>query len=267
MGAGRAVSSQRQLLIFLICFVLLVASLAVVASAKGATDTESAKETTNSDGTVTTVYGNIPKSVASAETYPFAVFKYKNGALDSVSGYTTMRGALNNAKDWNNTWNKIKNEDGSNAGINDTDNTYSSTVLLRRDYSIVKYTDENNTSQIVYMGCYGIGVSRLMGVIAEKFADSKGLVWPETVAPFKYYLVGIGEKGSEVAEKIYAGHEDEVFFDDRNLRPGEKFADSELMGIPYRIVVSDKTLAENKAEITARATGETKLVDLKEIFV
>ena len=131
----------------------------------------------------------------------------------------------------------------------------------------LKYTDENNTPQIVYMGCYGIGVSRLMGVIAEKFADDKGLVWPEAVAPFKYYLVGIGEKGSAAAEEIYAGHEDEVFFDDRNLRPGEKFADSELMGMPYRIVVSDKTLAENKAEITTRATGETKLVDLKEIFM
>ena len=131
----------------------------------------------------------------------------------------------------------------------------------------LKFIDEDNTQKIVYMGCYGIGVSRLMGVIAEKFADDKGLVWPEAVAPFKYYLVGIGEKGSAAAEEIYAGHEDEVFFDDRNLRPGEKFADSELMGMPYRIVVSDKTLAENKAEITTRATGETKLVDLKEIFM
>ena len=110
------------------------------------------------------------------------------------------------------------------------------------------------------MGCYGIGISRLMGVIAEKFADEKGLVWPESVAPFKYYLVGIGEEGIKEAEEIYREHEKEILFDDRDLRPGEKFADSELMGIPYRVVISDKTLAEDAMEITDRRTGETKLI-------
>lgn len=131
----------------------------------------------------------------------------------------------------------------------------------------LNYTDDKNEVKTVYMGCYGIGISRVMGVIAEKFADDKGLVWPEAVAPFKYYLVGIGEKGVSKAEEIYQGHEDEVLFDDRDARPGEKFADAELIGIPYRIVVSDKTLAEDKAELTSRATGETKLVDLKTLFV
>ncbi len=127
------------------------------------------------------------------------------------------------------------------------------------------FNNEENQLQVVYMGCYGIGVSRVMGVIAEKFADEKGLVWPEAVAPFKYYLVGIGEAGVREAEKLYTGREEEILFDDRNLRPGEKFADSELMGIPYRVVISDKTLAENSAEVTNRATGETKLVKLTEI--
>ena len=127
----------------------------------------------------------------------------------------------------------------------------------------LQFNDENNTPKTVYMGCYGIGVSRLMGVIAEKFADEKGLVWPEAVAPFKYYLVGIGEKGSQVAEDLYKGREEEILFDDRDLRPGEKFADSELMGLPYRIVVSDKTLADNAVEMTNRKTGETKLVKLE----
>ncbi|MBQ3352982.1 prolyl-tRNA synthetase [Candidatus Saccharibacteria bacterium] len=122
------------------------------------------------------------------------------------------------------------------------------------------YIDENNVKQTVYMGCYGIGISRLMGVIAEKFADEKGLVWPESVAPFKYYLVGIGEEGIKKAEEIYHGRENEIIFDDRDLRPGEKFADSELMGIPYRVVISDKTLAEDATEITDRRTGETKLI-------
>ena len=126
----------------------------------------------------------------------------------------------------------------------------------------LKFADENNEQKTIYMGCYGIGVSRLMGVIAEKFADEKGLVWPEAVAPFKYYLVGIGEKGVTETEKIYRGHENEILFDDRDLRPGEKFADSELIGIPYRIVVSEKTLAKNEVEVTERTTGKTKMAKI-----
>ena len=129
----------------------------------------------------------------------------------------------------------------------------------------LKFTDENNALQTVYMGCYGIGVSRVMGVIAEKFADEKGLVWPEAVAPFKYYLVGIGDGGAKKAEELYAGREEKILFDDRDARPGEKFADAELMGIPYRVVVSDKTLAEGKAEVTSRRTGETKLIELEKL--
>lgn len=129
----------------------------------------------------------------------------------------------------------------------------------------LKYIDKDNEQKIVYMGCYGIGVSRLMGVIAEKFADDKGLVWPEAVAPFKYYLVGIGEAGQKRAEELYQGREEEFLFDDRDLRPGEKFADSELIGIPYRVVISDKTLADDSAEIVNRATGETSFIKISEI--
>ena len=130
----------------------------------------------------------------------------------------------------------------------------------------LKFIDKDNSQRIVYMGCYGIGVSRLMGVIAEKYADDKGLVWPETVAPFKYYLVGIGEKGLVEASKLYEGHEDEILFDDRDLRPGEKFADSELMGIPYRVVVSEKTLASGCAEVVERASSKTSMVKIAKIF-
>ena len=130
----------------------------------------------------------------------------------------------------------------------------------------LKFVDENNDQQTVYMGCYGIGVSRLMGVIAEKFADDKGLVWPEAVSPYKYYLVGIGEAGLAEAEKSYSKHKKEVLFDDRDLRPGEKFADAELMGIPYRIVISDKTLASGCAEVLERKTGQSSLVKLTELF-
>lgn len=130
----------------------------------------------------------------------------------------------------------------------------------------LKFIDESNVQQTVYMGCYGIGVSRLMGVIAEKFADDKGLVWPEAIAPFKYYLVGIGDAGATEAEKLYTGHENLVLFDDRDKRPGEKFADAELMGIPYRIVISDRTLADNEAEIVVRKTGESKRIKLDQLF-
>lgn len=129
----------------------------------------------------------------------------------------------------------------------------------------LKFMDEKNTQQTVYMGCYGIGVSRLMGVIAEKYADENGLVWPEAVAPYKYYLVGIGEKGEKKAEELYRGNEGHVIIDDRSIRPGEKFADAELIGIPYRIIVSDKTLANNTVEITERLTGKTSLMELEKV--
>lgn len=128
----------------------------------------------------------------------------------------------------------------------------------------LNYSDEQNNVKTVYMGCYGIGISRLMGVIVEKYADDKGLVWPENVAPFKFYLAPIGENGTKAAEEIYAGNEDKILFDDRALRPGEKFADAELMGIPYRVVISDKTLANDSVEITNRKTGESKLISIEE---
>ena len=128
----------------------------------------------------------------------------------------------------------------------------------------LKISNEDNEMQTVYMGCYGIGVSRVMGVIAEKFCDDKGLVWPENIAPFKYYLAPIGEAAGKLADELYAGNEETILLDDRDLRPGEKFTDSELMGVPYRVVISDKTLAENSVEITTRKTGESKLVSLDE---
>ena len=107
------------------------------------------------------------------------------------------------------------------------------------------------------MGCYGIGVSRVMGVIVEKFADEKGLVWPEEVAPFKYHVVAVGEKGLEKALEVYKGHEEGMLLDDREARFGEKMKDSELMGLPYRVLISDRTLEEGQVEITERSTGKT----------
>ncbi len=130
----------------------------------------------------------------------------------------------------------------------------------------LKFADVNNEQKVVYMGCYGIGVTRVMGVIVEKYADDKGLVWPEAVAPYKYYLVGIGDEGIKKAEELYAGRENEMIYDDRDIRPGEKFADAELIGIPYRIVVSDKTLKDGEAEVVNRASGQTTRVKLEQLF-
>lgn len=158
---------------------------------------------------------------------------------------------------------KVKREELESARAAEVGNIFK----LKFKYSEplgLKISDENNAIQNVYMGCYGIGVSRVMGVIAEKFCDDKGLVWPENIAPFKYYLAPIGEAANKLADELYTGNEEVVLLDDRDLRPGEKFTDAELMGIPYRIVISDKTLAENSVEITARKTGESKLISLDE---
>ncbi|GHU07821.1 proline--tRNA ligase [Alphaproteobacteria bacterium] len=116
------------------------------------------------------------------------------------------------------------------------------------------YTDENGQRQPVYMGCYGIGPSRVMGAIAEHFADERGLVWPENIAPARVYLINIGDDTAERTEKLYDELRSkgvEVIWDDRDTRPGEKFADAELMGIPYRVVVSAK-LGPDEIELKSR---------------
>lgn len=122
------------------------------------------------------------------------------------------------------------------------------------------YSDENNKQQPIIMGCYGIGVSRLMGVIAELFADDKGLVWPESVAPAKVYLIGIGsETAIAKADEIYSELTSagiEVLYDDRDLRPGQKFADSELVGVPYCVTISDRLLENETYELTERKSGQ-----------
>ena len=127
------------------------------------------------------------------------------------------------------------------------------------------FNDEDGKRQKVFMGSYGIGPSRVMGVIAEKLSDDKGLVWPEEIAPYQYYVVAIGDKAMEIAEDLHNKAPEQIIFDDRkNARNGEKFADAELLGIPYRIVISDKTLAEDKVEIKKRTESDAKLLPLAE---
>ncbi len=127
------------------------------------------------------------------------------------------------------------------------------------------YNDEDGKRQKVFMGSYGIGPSRVMGVIAEKLSDDKGLVWPEEIAPFKYYVVAIGDEAMKVATELHDKAPEQIIFDDRtNARNGEKFADADLLGIPYRIVISDKTLADKSVELKKRTETETKLLPLDE---
>lgn len=128
----------------------------------------------------------------------------------------------------------------------------------------LRYTDENGQQQNVYMGSYGIGPSRVMGLVAEHFADEKGLVWPKEIAPFTVYLVRIGgEQAVKKADEIYTMLQNagvEVLYDDRDARPGEKFSDGELMGIPYMLTVSDRLLEGGEFELKPRVGGETQLL-------
>lgn len=131
----------------------------------------------------------------------------------------------------------------------------------------VYFNDDSGQKQSIIAGCYGIGISRLMGIIAEHFADDKGLVWPENIAPFKVYLIHIGETKDQ-AQKIYESLEEKgvtVLWDDRDERPGVKFADAELIGLPHRIVVSDKL--DGKIEYVSRTDSNQELLTIEELLV
>jgi prolyl-tRNA synthetase len=128
----------------------------------------------------------------------------------------------------------------------------------------LNFKDEDGVDKPVYLSSYGIGITRLMGVIAEIFSDDKGLVWPENIAPAKVYLVRIGgDEAIKQADDLYdelLAQNVEVLYDDRDVRPGQKFADSELMGIPFRVTVSERLMENSQYEFTERKSGEIKLL-------
>lgn len=131
------------------------------------------------------------------------------------------------------------------------------------------FTDTEGVEQYAYMGSYGIGITRVMGVIVEKFADDKGLVWPENIAPAKVYLVQIGSQSRATADELYQKLQSagiKTIYDDRDERPGVKFADAELLGIPYRVTVSDRLLDDGKWEVSTRQTGEQRLLTADELL-
>lgn len=137
------------------------------------------------------------------------------------------------------------------------------------------YKNEEGNNMPVFMGSYGIGIGRLMGTIVEVLSDDKGIIWPKSVAPYAVHLIQVGDSEEVVneADRVYKYLLDsgvEVLFDDRAARPGEKFADADLIGIPHRVVVSEKTIASGQLELTERSTGTTKFVgehDLLDMIV
>jgi prolyl-tRNA synthetase len=137
----------------------------------------------------------------------------------------------------------------------------------------LKFKDEDGKDKPVVMGCYGIGIGRLMGAIVEVYNDEKGIIWPKSVAPFAVHLLNLKPQISNLKSKtdqIYNQLKSsgiEVLYDERTgASPGEKFADSDLIGIPYRVVASEKTVEENKVELKRRAENKTEMFSEEELI-
>ncbi len=134
----------------------------------------------------------------------------------------------------------------------------------------LKYKDEKGEEHLIIMGCYGIGLGRLMGTIAEVYHDKKGLLWPQEVAPFVAHLIALGDDREikKTADELYERltvDGVEILYDDREASAGEKFADADLIGIPLRIVVSKKTIAQDSVEIKRRNKKEDQMIKLNEL--
>lgn len=135
----------------------------------------------------------------------------------------------------------------------------------------LKYTDDKGVKSSIYMGSYGIGISRLMGIIVEYFSDDKGIVWPEIIAPAKTIVIRIGDSPevTKLADRLYENFKlknIDVLYDDRGLRPGEKFSDADLLGIPSRVIVSDKTVESGKYEFKIRTSDKTDFITEAELI-
>ena len=136
----------------------------------------------------------------------------------------------------------------------------------------LKFIDKNNKTRYVMMGCYGIGISRILAVVSDVLSDEKGLVFPLELAPFEFIIVPlftgnkkidvlIQKKGKEIYDFLLKNKK-EVLFDDREANAGEKFFDADLLGISYRIVISEKNIQNNLLEIKERKSGKIKLIKI-----
>ena len=136
----------------------------------------------------------------------------------------------------------------------------------------LSYIDEKGGKHVVLMGCYGIGVGRLLGTVVEVLSDDKGIIWPESIAPFAIHLLVLGDdkEVEKEANKIYESlgkNNIEVLFDDRKeISAGEKFADADLLGMPYRAVVSARSMKEGGIELKKRTEEKGKIVSVDELL-
>jgi prolyl-tRNA synthetase len=138
----------------------------------------------------------------------------------------------------------------------------------------LSFLNKNGEKKPVIMGSYGIGPTRVLGTIVEESSDEYGIIWPEAVAPFRVHLVELSGKdsGSEVAKAAKVLYEKlvksgiEVLYDDRDASTGEKLNDADLMGIPNRVVISEKTLAAKKVELKIRGSKKTELISEAELI-
>ncbi len=134
----------------------------------------------------------------------------------------------------------------------------------------LNFLDENGKENPVIMGSYGIGPARVMGAIVETLADEKGIVWPEEIAPFNIHLlkIGKGKNLDEKAQELYrslTGAGIETLYDNRDISAGEKFKDSDLMGIPYKVIIGKKNIDRGNVEFVKRKDGETEVIELEKI--
>lgn len=136
----------------------------------------------------------------------------------------------------------------------------------------LKYQTESGEEKSVFMGSYGIGPGRLMGTVVEVLSDDKGIIWPESIAPFKVHILALGEeeevrKESDKLYELLTGKGIEVLYDDRHdISAGEKFADADLIGIPYRVVISKRSLSSDGYELKKRSEESGKIVNQDQLF-
>ena len=211
--------------------------------------------------------------------YPFSKYSYEFQTMcpagEDIIVYDREKGISINKDDFN-------DETLADFGVNADECNFEEAVTSEVGdiYSLgekyakaigLTYKDENGEEQVVYMGSYGIGVPRVMGVMVENFSDDKGIMWPAQVAPFQVHLVSFGDNSDvwDMAEATYNKLNEmgiEVIFDDRRTAgPGQKFSDADLMGMPWRMVVSSRSLEAGGIELSARSGGESRIVGIDEI--
>jgi len=223
---------------------------------------------TITDGGEDSIYINREKNIAVNEEV------FNEETLEKIG----EDGNKDGGKDGTKAGKKLKKEDFEKVATSEVGNIFNIGTKKCEQLGLF-YTDSEGKKIPVWLGSYGIGITRLMGVIVEKFSDKDGIVWPESIAPFQVHLIGLLDKEGKVRAATGALYEKltklgsgkngkniEVLYDDRDVRAGEKFADSDLIGIPLRVIVSEKNLAEGIVEIKYRQSGEVKKISDAELF-